>query len=107
MKHLYKIDLAPGKEIIPKINDGISFDEFYNFYQIRKEWHGAYLMSDRMSTHTIFKDLEDHMRKNGMPHYLVLYAEQVKKNENNSELSINFSEGMKELYEFIKKRRLR
>jgi hypothetical protein len=61
-------------------------------------------MSDRMSTHTIFKDLEDHMIKNGMPHYLLLYVEQVKKVEKDSKLSRQFSEGMKELYEFIKKR---
>ena len=51
------IDKAPGKDLIPKIIENKTFDDFYAFYKIRVDWYGYPLIHDRMVTYGLFHDL--------------------------------------------------
>ena len=55
----FKIDKAPGKDLIPQIIEHKSYDEFFNFYKIRVDWYGYPLIHDRLVTYGLFDDLTD------------------------------------------------
>jgi hypothetical protein len=60
----FKIDKAPGKDLIPKIIEQGLFSDFYEFYKIRVDWYDYPLIHDRYATYGLFDDLSNEVPEN-------------------------------------------
>lgn len=59
----FKIDNAPGKELIQKIIEQTFFSDFYEFYKVRVDWYGYPLIHDRFVTYGLYDDLSNSIPK--------------------------------------------
>ena len=60
----FKIDSAPGKNLIPEIISENHFNDLYEFYKLRVDYYEYPLIHDRLTTYGIFEDLKYACPKN-------------------------------------------
>lgn len=84
------IDKAPGNELISRIIENKSFDDFSQFYKVRSDWGRGPLIPYRMFTYGLFDDLVDSLPQDKeLISALLDYAIKIANDEKDKRFSIS------------------